>query len=279
MTLWQVDLHRPPLIDSQGRPLWEILICSQDLKFSYGAQAAQTEVDKAWVIEQLNTAIARAGVTPDRMQVFRPQALSLLTAAAASLGIAVEPTRRTPTLQRWLAQRAQWYPTLDHYTGTPYQPLQIEQPPPQPMPEHLWGERWRFAALSAGDFEQTLAYEPIPVRYLPAELMPSQLGLASSTPIPGLVIDAGRPAMALCQWLQTVQPAGLRYLSGPPDGLILEAGLCDRWVITTFTDAEVAEAGQLFEQRKSQSQGLHFLLIRPDDSGMTYTGLWLLQMA
>jgi hypothetical protein len=96
-------------------------------------------------------------------------------------------------------------------------------------------------------------------------------------PLPGLVIDAGRQAMPLGQWLQSVRADGLRYVPGDPHGLILDAGLCDRWVITTFTDAEVARAGQLFEQRKAQSQGLHFLLLRPDDSGMTYTGLWLLR--
>jgi len=64
---------------------------------------------------------------------------------------------------------------------------------------------------------------------------------------------------------------------GNPDGLILDAGLVDRWVMTTFSDTEVATAGRLFEDRKIQSQGLHFLLVRPDDSGMTHTGLWLLQ--
>jgi hypothetical protein len=39
----------------------------------------------------------------------------------------------------------------------------------------------------------------------------------------------------------------------------------------------MAEAGRLFEQRKVASQGVHFLLVRPDDSGVTYTGLWLLR--
>jgi hypothetical protein len=68
-------------------------------------------------------------------------------------------------------------------------------------------------------------------------------------------------------------------MRGEPDGLILEAGLCDRWVITTFNDADVARAGQQFERRKQASQGLHFLLVRPDDSGMTTTGLWLLQQS
>ena len=83
--------------------------------------------------------------------------------------------------------------------------------------------------------------------------------------------------MALTQWLDSTQPAFLQYIAGQPDGLILEAGLCDRFVLTTFEDSDVRGAANAFEQRKVTSKGLHFLLIRPDDSGMTYSGLWLLQ--
>lgn len=283
MTTWQVDLHRPPLASDGGEPLWEILLCSEDFSFSYGATAPQAAVNKAWVTEQIATAVAKAGITPGKIQVFRPQARSLLTTACEPLGIAVEPTRHTPALHQWLRQRAKWYPTQPNAIPIPYNPLHIESPPPVPVPENLWGaersasSRWGFTALAAYDFEQTLPYEPIPLRHLPPSLMPSQLGLASTTPIPGVVVDAGRQAMALARWIQASAPAWLSYVRGEPDGLILEAGLCDRWVFTTFSDADVASAGQRFEQRKRDSQGLHFLLVRPDDSGMTTTGLWLLQ--
>lgn len=277
MTSWQADLHRPPLASPSGEPLWEILLCSDDFAFSYGATAPQAAVNKAWVSQQVKIALEKAGTTPEKIQVFRPQALSLLTTSCEPLGIAVEPTRHTPTLHQWLQQRAKWYPTQSHAIPIPYNPLHIESPPPLPLPENLWGESWGFTALAAYDFEQTLPYEPIPLRHLPTELMPSRLGLASTTPIPGIVVDAGRQAMALGQWIQANNPAWLSYIRGEPDGLILEAGLCDRWVFTTFSDPDVAAAGQRFEQHKRESNGLHFLLVRPDNSGMTTTGLWLLQ--
>jgi hypothetical protein len=66
-------------------------------------------------------------------------------------------------------------------------------------------------------------------------------------------------------------------MNGTPDGLILEASLADRWILATFADEEASAGGKLYEERKQLSQGLHFLLVQPDDSGMTYTGLWLLQ--
>ncbi|MGB5972864.1 MAG: Tab2/Atab2 family RNA-binding protein [Nodosilinea sp.] len=277
MPLWQADLHRPPLSTDSGEPLWELLLCSEDFSFSYGAAAPQSVVSKAWVTAQVSAAVDKAGAAPSQVQVFRPQALSLVTTACEPLGIAVAATRHTPALHQWLQQRAKWYPSQPNAIPIPYNPLHIESPPPVPLSETLWGDRWGFTALAAYDFEQTLPHEPIPLRHLPPGLMPSRLGLASTAPVPGVVIDAGRQAMALAQWLQTSAPAWLSYVRGEPDGLILAAGLCDRWVLTTFNDADVASAGQQFEQRKQQSQGLHFLLVRPDDSGMTTTGLWLLQ--
>ena len=277
MVIWQADLHRPPLTDEQGQPLWEFLLCDPQFKFSYGALVPQAQLNSGWVAEQLKQAIHRAGETPDRLQFFRPQAESLLRLASEALGIDIEPTRQTPTLHRWLQQRTQWYPSLQGHTGEGYAPLRLDSPPPQPLPEELWGEQWRFAGMKAGDFEQTLPYEPIPIRHLPPELMPVNFGLPSTTPLPGVVIDAGRQSMTLCRWLQSARPAWIAYIAGEPDGLILHAGLVDRWILTTFSDADVAEAGQLFEQRKRQSGGLHFLLVRPDDSGMTNTGLWLLR--
>ncbi len=113
---------------------------------------------------------------------------------------------------------------------------------------------------------------------MPHELLPLQLGLASTVAIPGVVIDGGRQSMPLARWLQEVQPVALHYIPGAPDGLILEAGLSERWVMATFEDKEVAAAARLYEQRKQTSQGLHFLLVQPDDSGMTYTGFWLLMV-
>jgi hypothetical protein len=275
MTVWQLDLHRPPLIDAQGEPLWEFLACAADLGFYYEAQTPQGQVTADWVTTQLQAAIDQADCRPTQVQVFRPQALSLLTLAAERLGLPTTPTRRTPALHRWLRQKATAYPTPGP-VGQPYDPLHVESPPPLPLAENLWGDRWGFVTLAAGEFERTFPHEPIPILHMPPETQPSQMGLSSTTPLPGIMIEGGRQAMALAQWVQSVNPATLRYVAGDPDGLILGAGLCDHWVMTTFAEATMAKAGQRFEQHKVASQGLHFLLVCPDDSGMTYTGLWLL---
>jgi len=278
MTIWEADCYRRPLRDAEGNPLWELLVCDREFQFTYGATAPQKAVNSRWLQQQLEIALQKSGQTPAEIRVFRPQCVSLLQAAAQPLNLTVQPTRGTSTMKRWLVQRSQWYPAQPNYSGEPYEPIALERPTPIPIPENLWGEQWRFGSLSAQDFQESLIHEPIPFQSVPAEWLPLKVGLPSTAAIPGVIIDAGRRALPLCQWLQEQQPAALTYIPGAPDGVILEAGLVDRWVLTTFEDEQVAAAGGNFSDRQQQAQGLHFLLVRPDDSGMTFTGLWLLRL-
>jgi hypothetical protein len=276
MNVWQVDFYRRPLQDANGQTLWELLICDEKRHFTYNGLCPQPSVNSNWLVSQLHNAAATVGL-PTKLQVFRPQSLSLLTTAAQQLNISVEATRHTPALKQWLQERASQYHLQDKYTGEAYNPLALDKPPPTPLPEKLWGEQWRFATLPAGNLEEAFAGRPIPYLQMPQFLVPLHLGLASTLPVPGVVIDGGRQSMQLARWLQNVNPVALNYIAGAPDGLILEAGLVERWVVATFEDQEVAAAAQIYEQRKLTSQGLHFLLVQPDDSGMTYTGFWLLR--
>jgi hypothetical protein len=275
MGIWQADFYRRPLRDTTGQVLWELLICDATRHFTYEALCPQSEVNANWLVAQLRQ--AAGDKFPDVIQVFRPQSLSLMEAAAQQLSIAVEPTRGTKTLKQWLQERASQYPKQEGYTGEAYHPIAIDKPPPLPLPENLWGDRWRFASIPAGNIEEAFGDRPIPILEMPKFLLPLNLGLASTVAVPGVIIDGGRKSMQLARWLQDAQPVSLNYIAGAPDGLILEAGLVDRWVVATFEDTEVATAARTYEQRKSLSQGLHFLLVQPDDSGMTYTGFWLLR--
>ncbi|MGI0484979.1 Tab2/Atab2 family RNA-binding protein [Pantanalinema rosaneae CENA516] len=277
MPIWEIDFYRRPLQDEQGNELWELLVCNPEGTLQQVVNCPQSQVNADWVAAQLQHWLEAGCDRPDVIRVFRPQTLHLLEPACERLGISVEPTRRTPTLKRWLVERSQLYPTFPGYNHQPYQPLHLDQPPPVPLSENLWGDRWRFATLPAGELIDFGTGYPIPILEMPEFLLPLNLGLASTAAIPGIVIDGGRRSLPLAQWLQQAQPIALNYVPGAPDGLILEAGLVDRWVVATFEDADVKAAAQLFEQRKQASQGLHFLLVQPDDSGMTYTGFWLLK--
>jgi hypothetical protein len=281
---WQADFYRRPLQDASGNPIWELVVCDAEGKFTASAFCSQSEADSNWIAAQLQQWILQekpdspeGGTAPLCLQVFRPQSVSLILAAAEKLGITVEQTRSTPALKQLLIQKATEYHTLPSYTNQPYDPVTLDRPAPLPLPENLWGDRWRFAAISAGDIVSALIDRPIPIREMPEALFPIHLQLPSTLPVPGVIIDGGRQSMNLARWLQRSRPVFLHSIPGQPDGLILEAGLVERWVLTTFEDPDVVQAAKTFRDRQAQAKGLHFLLVQPDDSGMTYTGFWLLQ--
>jgi len=277
MTVWQADFYRRPLQNAAKQPLWELVVCNPEQTFSAQAFCPQPEANSVWIANQLSQMAGSPENFPQQIQVFRPQAVSLISAACQPLGIAVEQTRRTAALKQLLQERVKAYRQMEGYTGQPYEPVKLEQPPPVPLPENLWGEQWRFAAIAAPDLELAFKNRPIPILEMPAALLPINLQLASTVSVPGVVIDGGRQSMRLARWLQETRPVSLNYIPGEPDGLILEAGLVDRWVVTTFDDPDVIAAAQTFRQRQQTAKGLHFLLVQPDDSGMTYSGFWLLQ--
>lgn len=274
MKIWQADFYRRPLRDATGQTLWELLVCDATRQFTFAAFCPQSQANAKWLVEQLQ--LAAGSQLPDIIQVFRPQSLSLITTAAQQLGISVEPTRRTTALKQWLQERILFYRSGENYTGEAYNPL-VDKPPPAPLAENLWGEQWRFATLAAGDVEEAFRERPIPILSMPDFLLPLNLGIASTVAIPGVVIYGGRRSLQLARWLQQELPVSLNSVAGEPSGLVLEVGLADRWIVATFADPEVAAAAKVYEQRKQQSLGLHFLLVQPDDSGMTYSGFWLLR--
>ncbi|MBM0742811.1 Tab2/Atab2 family RNA-binding protein [Phormidium sp. CLA17] len=277
MSIWELDFYRRPLQDEAGNALWELLICDRQGNLQHSFFCAQSQATADWLRQQLQQLLTDGHPKPERICVFRPQSFSLLETAAQPLGIEVEPTRHTPTLKRLLEERSLVYPTYPYYTSQPYQPVALDKPPPLPVSENLLGVQWRFASLPAGDLIPAFSDRLIPILNMPPEILPLSLGLASTVLISGVVIDGGRRSMQLARWLEKICPVSLSYIPGTPDGLILEAGLVDRWVMATFDDAEMAIAAQTYEVRKQLGKGLHFLLIQPDDSGMTYTALWLLK--
>ncbi|ACK69831.1 protein of unknown function DUF1092 [Gloeothece citriformis PCC 7424] len=268
MVIWQGDFYKRSLFDQQGEMLWELVITDQQGTMIHEAKCPQSQANSDWLIRQLQQATQKN--IPDLIQVFRPQSIGLLTSAAEKLGIKVVPTRRTSALKEVLKRRS---------TNTTIDVSTLDRPPPQGLPENLWGEQWGFISLKAGDLIQFFRDRPIPIVDMPEDLLPINLNLPSTVFIPGIVIYGGRKSMYLARWLEEQQPVSISYIPtqiGLSGGLVLESGLVDRWILATFEDPEMAQAAQKYEDRKVMSKGLHFLTVQPDDSGITYTGFWLL---
>lgn len=276
MTIWQVDFDRRPLKNTEDSPLWELTVYDPQTQMACHRLCPESNVSPDWLVGELQELFTLMGPPPTQFQVFRPRSLTFMAEVGKKLDIAVEATRQTVGLKRVLQVRTQAYAQLPEFTGQSYDPLAVEPLPPQPMPEHLWGDQWQFVTLAASELESVLLQRPIPMRTVPEMLLPSQLGLAVDTRIPGVLINGGRRSMPLAQWLQQQHPASIQAMQAELSGLIMAAGLNERFVLVTYDDTDIVSAAQGFEQGKQGSQGLHFLLVQPDDSGVTYTGVWLL---
>ncbi len=272
MSYWQVDFYRRPLKTPTGIDLWELVICDPEQQFHYTAFCPEPLATASWLRE----AFCNCGQPlPERIQVFRPQSLGLIEAACESLKISLEATRRTRSLKDFLRQRVTEYPSLDTYTGAAYDPLAIEQPPPLPLPDDIWGDYWQFAAITPDQLNQLMLY-PLRILSFEMDMLPEALGLRSDCLIPGIILYGGRKSLKLARWFQEQSPYRLEFVRGQPCGVILHSGLRDRWVFLTFDNPEIAAAGDAFQQRLRDSQGLHFFLIQPEENDTTYTALWLL---
>ncbi|MDR7920756.1 Tab2/Atab2 family RNA-binding protein [Thermosynechococcus sp. HY213] len=273
MSCWQVDLYRRPLRTPSGLDLWELVICDPEENFYYTAFCPEPLVSSSWLATEFQNC---GQPLPERVQVFRPQSLGLVEVACQELNLPLEATRRTPALKHYLCQRTQEYQSLKTYTGEAYDPLAIEQPPPLPLPDDIWGDSWQFAAITPPDLAQLMQY---PLRILAFEMamLPESLGLAPDTLIPGIILYGGRKSLKLARWFQEQLPYRLEFVPGQPCGVVLHSGLRDRWVFLTFEDTDIARAGEVFRDRLRSTQGLHFLLIQPTPNDTTYTALWLLQ--
>lgn len=269
MIIWQSDLHHY----SEIEPQWQLFICNLDGTLICEMTCSAEQVNAEWLRQQLLEAAKEK--LPAKIQIFRPQIVGLFQIATKDLGIEIEATRRTNALKEKLHS----YLSTTSKGQSQDKLLGLEKPPPQALPEDIWGENWNFVSMRANDLINFISDRPIPIRTIPKSLYPINLGIASDAMIPGIVVYGGKKSMILARWLAQQQPVALSYIPteiGKSGGLVLESGLVDRWIFATFESEAVAKAANNYEQQKRDGKKLHFLLIQPDDSGITHTGIWLL---
>ncbi|MEL6494807.1 MAG: Tab2 family RNA-binding protein, partial [Cyanobacteria bacterium J06623_7] len=231
MNIWQADFYYHPSAAANQKQ-WLLVICrggelnAHQIEPIYLAECTAESANAEWLKQKLLE--VDGGQLPEEIQVFRPQALGLISVAAASLGIKVKATRNTPQLKQVLADKYQQNP---HYN-----PLALEKPPPQALPENLWGDEWQIANIAAGQIIDLFRDRPIPIASIPQELDPVKLNLTSDIFIPGVVVFGGRKSMQLARWIDEQVPALINYIPtevGKSGGFILETGLVDRWIFNT----------------------------------------------
>lgn len=260
--IWEVDFYTRPVVDEQGKKLWELLLCDPQGTQRWAQTCPPDQVNSQWLRDALAPWVQQQGIT--HLRAFRLPMLPMLNRACEGLQVTVLPSRRVVALAHWIQER--WRTVYAQMPG--FQPLAAPPPvavptTPQPLPEPLRGQRWTWAELLWGQIcREGATWADF------GELLPTQyLTLPEDTVIPGVVIYSPR-AMALAAWMSGWELGGLQV---EEQRLILTTGIDQRWVF-----APQPAGASAFQTAQERAQGVHFLAVTTQPEAERLAGFWLM---
>ena len=285
-TVWELDFYSRPILDENGKKLWEVLICespneikrSPDSLFKYARYCSSKTVNSLWLREAIDKAIAEAETAPKKIRFFRRQMNNMIVKACEDAGITPLPSRRTYALNRWLEERIKdVYPQEEGYDLKTANSTSVQYPPlnPIPLPDAVKGDRgdkWLFVSLAAADFDEMKEWDIAFEESFPLSL----LDITPDTMIPGLIIYSPR-ATALAAWMSGLEMGYLQLEADLRPQLRLETGLSDSWTLVNLTNKETVSQAQDFEKAKQKADGVHFLAVQSSPDSESFAGFWLLK--
>ena len=277
---WELDFYSRPIIESDGKKRWELLITSSenlkgDEPFRWEKRCPAGEVNSIWLAvalqEALNDAQKKGWGTPLRLRCWRTSMKTMITKAAVKVGIEVVASRRTFSLLDWLTQREkEVYPNEKGYIAGPIAP-----PParilnqPEPLPEAVRGDAWSFASLP---LHMLVEANEWPIEF--SGLLPVKDSYDLSIEIPGLRLFSKSRALALAGWLGGLEPVKL-VIDG--NQLILEAGQDDRWLVTDMNQTTSKEAKERLTNSRENAGGIQFISVQTTPDEQKFAGFWMLR--
>jgi hypothetical protein len=279
-TIWELDFYSRPIVDENGKKLWEVLVCESPLDvktqpddlFRYAEYCASTEINSARLQEVLNRAIAQAPSPPSRIRFFRQAMNSMITKACEGLGIPALLSLRTYRLNQWLDQRMeQEYPQHPGFQPGINPSVSFAETAPSTLPDALRGEKWAFVSLAAAALEDMTEWAIDFGEGFPLSLT----GIESSTLIPGLLIFTAR-AIPMAAWMSGLE-LGTVDFDPELNQLLLTTGVNDRWVLATLTRANLQAEAENFMTTRAAARGVYFLAFQSRPDTEEFAGFWLLQ--
>lgn len=281
---WELDFYSRPVLEADGRKRWELLICSTPPPAGSGPSPAPfrwlrvcpaTSVNSLWLREAIEAALAEArsqGFSPPRrLRCWRGSMRTMVQRAAEALQLELVPSRRCYALVEWLRQReAEVYPAEPGALVGPLAPAPASiRGVPVPLPEVARGDRWAWATLPAAALADAGEWG---AGFAGLIQLPD--GLAPEAAVPGIRLFSRHRALAIAGWLAGLEPVRLEVEGNQ---LVLEAGLEDRWLLTTLPGEEARAAAEAFETARAQAGGLQFLAVQAEEREQRLEGFWLLR--
>jgi len=284
-TIWELDFYSRPILDENNKKLWEVLICESpnekqnpEALFKYSQFCSNQTVNSLWLTAALEKAMQESGETPKRVRFFRRQMNNMITKACEDLGIVAAPSRRTFGLNQWLRERQRdFYPNQLGYDEKSAQSEIVQYPPLNAvaLPEAIRGDKrdkWSFVSLEAAAFADMGEWEISFGESFPL----SMVGIGAEVKIPGLIIFSPR-SLPLAAWMSGLEMDYLKVEIGANPIIRLETGASDSWILANLTDPQTLAEAKSFEERKLQTQKVHFLAIQANPETESFAGFWLLK--
>ena len=285
-TVWELDFYSRPVLDEEGKKLWEVLICespnsikrSPDSLFKYSQYCSSSSVNSLWLREAIEKAIGEAENPPKKIRFFRRQMNNMIVKACEDAGLNPVPSRRTYAIKKWLSERmVDFYPQESGFDLKMANAASVQYPPLNaiPLPDAVKGDRgdkWTFVSLSAADFDDMQDWE---IAFEESFAL-SLLDIQPETIIPGLIIYSPR-ATPLAAWMSGLEMGFLQFEKLPLPQLRLETGLSDSWTLINLTNKDTVKQTEDFEAAKQKANGVHFLAVQTTENSEAFAGFWLLK--
>ena len=284
-TIWELDYYSRPIVDEDGKKVWEVLICesptdpgrSLDSLFRYSQFCSSKTVNSVWLREALEEAMAKAPAPPQKIRFFRRPMKNMILKACEDAGINAAPSRRTYVLNQWLDERnANVYPQQSGYDSAAASSPSVQYPASGAirLPDAIRGDRgdrWAFVSLEASAFAEMKDWDIAFGEAFPLELA----NVSPQERIPGLITFSKR-ATPLAAWMSGLELVCLRVEEGSRPTVNLETGMSDSWIWANITNAQTLAEAKGFEDAK-KAHGVHFVAVQSSPDSETFAGFWLLK--
>jgi len=278
---WELDFYSRPIIESNGKKRWELIICSTrsyqtDDIFIWNKKCPANEVNSIWLTkalhEALNDARKQGWAKPSIARFWRSSMKSIIKKSLEAIKIEAIVSRRTyDLLDRIEFLEKEIYPNEKGYVrGVLAPPLtSVMENSPKPLPEAVRGDALTISEISVGELKSAQNW---PIEF--GDIFPIQKTLDDNKLVPGLRLFSKDRSLALSAWFSSLEPIKLIIRKNQ---LILEASENDKWLVTDLPEKDANNLSKKFLENKKNSFGYQFISIQSTPFVEKFAGFWILR--
>ena len=278
---WELDFYSRPIIESNGKKRWELIICSTrsyqtDDIFIWNKKCPANEVNSIWLTkalhEALNDARKQGWAKPSIARFWRSSMKSIIKKSLEATKIEAIVSRRTyDLLDRIEFLEKEIYPNEKGYVrGVLAPPLtSVMENSPKPLPEAVRGDALTISEISVGELKSAQNW---PIEF--GDIFPIQKTLDDNKLVPGLRLFSKDRSLALSAWFSSLEPIKLIIRKNQ---LILEASEDDKWLVTDLPEKDANNLSKKFLENKKNSFGYQFISIQSTPFVEKFAGFWILR--